>query len=155
VLRTVKSWKTEERWILPVSSRTGPGLAVLGSRLVLAYSRKDDDRLNILWSTDGGRTSTRESLVEWTRSRPCLHVHDGLVYLAWRGQEDRLCIRSSLNGSQPWSQAIVLRESSLDGPALASLGTELVWAWTAAKPRGRLSLLQYDTWQPEPEPLEA
>lgn len=155
VLREVEKWKPGRTYTLEhVSTTAGPALAALGSRLFLAYSGKGDHRLNLL-SSDGILAFTREPAVGWTNARPCLHFHDERLYVAWRREADgRLCVRSSPTGKR-WSRAIVLRESSLDGPSLASLGSELVWAWSAAAPSGRLSLLQYDTWHPEPEPRKA
>jgi hypothetical protein len=39
---------------------------------------------------------------------------------------------------------VVLREASVDGPALGMLGDDLVWSWTGAEVQQPLQTLLYD-----------
>jgi len=134
---------------------SGPALAAFQSRVVMAWEGAPDHRLNVALGDSILRLPYK------TDAKPCLHVHEGRLYLAWRGAdgEHRLHISSSRDG-RVWTSPIVLRESSIGGPALGSLNEggdlrhNLVWCWTDGDERkkraqrGGLNTLLYDLWQP-------
>ena len=144
LMRSADGVSWGQKVTLTETTTSSPALTSLGSRLLLAWREAATDRLIVQRSSNARTFSDKVSFEEFTSAHPCLHAHNGRAYLAWRGWEDgSLQVLDSSNGTK-WGKKVVLREASVDGPALGTLGHDLVWSWTGAEVQQPLQTLLYD-----------
>ena len=73
------------------SSPLSPSLASLGGVLYLSWKGNGNDDLNLMQSTDGGRTFIDGfTSFETSPSSPILAVHENRLFIGWRGEQDHL-----------------------------------------------------------------
>ncbi len=67
-----------------------PSLASLNGALFLSWRGDGNSYLNVMQSTDGGKTFTDKftSPIEKSPSSPTLAVHNGHLFIGWRGEND-------------------------------------------------------------------
>ena len=115
------------------TSPKSPALVYQGA-LYLAWKGKGNPKLNVIYSTDYGRTfENKHTSNETTDEAPALCVHNGQVYIAWKGHNnDNLNVAlvsvsdGVINGLV---QKVVLDDTSPQGPSLASFNGRLYIAW--------------------------
>jgi hypothetical protein len=122
-----------DKYILAETSPTSPAIASLGV-LYVAWKGDGNDNLNLIYSTDYGRTfQGKFTFAETTPLAPALCAHNGMLILAWRGDSN-----SQLNVAQVniqdgailgLSNKVTLNEDSPCAPSLASLNGKLYIAW--------------------------
>lgn len=110
-----------------------PALAYQGA-LYLAWKGKGNPNLNVMYSTDYGRTfGHKHTSNETTDDAPALCGHNGQLYIAWKGHNnDNLnvaLVAVSAGTITGLVQKVVLHDTSPLGPSLASLNGRLYIAW--------------------------
>jgi hypothetical protein len=74
-----------DKYILPETTPTSPAIASLGA-LYVAWKGDGNDNLNLIYSTDYGRTfQGKFTFAETSPLAPALCTHNGMLILAWRG----------------------------------------------------------------------
>lgn len=69
----------------------GPSIASNGRVLFVSWKGSGNDHLNVIQSTDGGRTFHGKYISpETSPSAPFLTMHDGEIFIGWRGENDHL-----------------------------------------------------------------
>jgi hypothetical protein len=122
-----------DKYILPETTPTSPAIASLGA-LYVAWKGDGNDSLNLIYSTDYGRTfQGKFTFAETSPLAPALCAHNGMLILAWRGDGN-----SQLNVAQVNIQngvilgllnKVTVNEDSPCAPSLASLNGRLYLAW--------------------------
>lgn len=122
-----------DKFILPESSSTSPAIASLGP-LYVAWKGDGNDNLNLIYSTDYGRSfQGKITFNETSPLAPALCAHNGTLMLAWRGDGN-----DQLNVAQVNIQdgtilglinKVTLQDTSPYSPSLASLNGRLYIAW--------------------------
>ena len=76
--------------IIPTeTSPLSPSLASLGEVLFLSWKGDGNDYLNVMQSTDGGRSFfDKFTSFETSPSAPTLAVHEDELFIGWRGEQD-------------------------------------------------------------------
>jgi hypothetical protein len=122
-----------DKFILPESSSTSPAIATLGA-LYVAWKGDGNDNLNLIYSTDYGRTfQGKITFNETSPLAPALCAHNGKLILSWRGDgNDQLNVAqvNIQNGTiLGLSNKVTLQDTSPCAPSLASLNGRLYLAW--------------------------
>jgi len=136
---------------LPFETTSGPALATHKSRLVVAWRDKRTDAIKVASGIGARFQRVRTTELRFkTKARPALQKHAKCLYLAWTSSDTgRLHLASSDDGLR-WSDSpLSLHDTAIDGPALASQGHDLIWAWT--DPHGRVTSLRTER-RPTPPP---
>ncbi len=134
------SW--QNKCILDETATSAPAIASYNGKLRVAWN-EPGNRLCTMTTVDGSSTAHKQMIDNSSGSQPFLHIHSGRLYLAWsRGSDRRLNIIESADGIS-YTGRLVLRETSPDRPALATLNDELVWFWQRGTKRPGLGMLTY------------
>jgi hypothetical protein len=122
-----------DKYVLSDTTTTSPAIASLGP-LYIAWKGDGNDNLNLMYSTDYGRTfQGKITFPETSPLAPALCAHNGKLILAWRGDGNEQLnvaqvdiqdgtIRGLLN-------KVILGETSPCSPSLASINGRLYLAW--------------------------
>jgi len=116
------------------TSPTSPSIASIGNRLFIAWKGNGNDYLNIMYSTDGGKTfGNKYTSRETSPEAPALCAHDGSLYIAWTGNNNKMLnvAKVDIKGDEiiGFSNKVTLGETSPVSPALASINNYLYIAW--------------------------
>jgi hypothetical protein len=122
-----------DKFVLSDTTPVTPAIASLGP-LYIAWKGDGNDNLNLMYSTDYGRTfQGKFTFPETTPLPPALCAHNGKLILAWRGDGNE-----QLNVAQVVIQdgairglvnKVTLGETSPCAPSLASANGKLYLAW--------------------------
>lgn len=135
--------------VVSATSTQAPALCSHAGRLYLAWTGLSDHRLNVAPVSLFGNTSgglgvedldlTKKILLgETSMSSPALASHQGRLFLAWRGGDNRLNLMFSGDGAHFGGKQIVAATSE-HAPVLASHHGQLFLAWTGVG-NGRLNV---------------
>jgi Domain of unknown function (DUF4185) len=135
--------------VVSATSKQAPALCSHAGRLFFAWTGLSDRRLSVapvslFGNTSGGLgvedldLSQRTILGETSMSSPALASHQGRLFLAWRGDDNRLNLMFSADGARFGGKRI-LAATSEHAPALASHNGQLFLAWTGVG-NGRLNV---------------
>jgi len=123
-------------------SNDSPVLLVAMGRLYLAWSDKDNKRLQITSSLDGINWAPKVELRETSDKAPSLAYFNERFYLAWRGNDKKnhLNIISSPDGGRTWIDKITFRDGNIvartiERPAILSAGGKLNLMWNNREDR--------------------
>jgi hypothetical protein len=116
------------------TSPLSPMLASLNGRLYLTWRGDGNDNLNVMVSTDNGRTFGNKFVSgETSQQAPTLCAHNGNLYIAWKGDgNDNLNVAIvDISGNQitGFSNKVTLGDTSPLSPMLASLNGRLYLTW--------------------------
>jgi hypothetical protein len=126
---------TQQQAVLDQTSPAAPALASLGQALYLAWTGTGNNRLNVMYSADGGNTFGQPfTSAQTSPAAPALSAYDGSLFIAWTGAgNNQLNVAQvDLRAGAPadLSQPVELPQTSPAAPALASLGSKQYLAWT-------------------------
>ncbi len=134
----------EDKHILGEESDAAPALAGLGNRLFLAWKGSGNENLNLVFTTNGGRTFRGKSTFGDTSDHaPALAAHNDILFYGWTGEGD-----GNLNvakvGFRPDATSVLvdkatLGETSDAAPALAAHLGRLFIAWRGTDDRLNLA----------------
>lgn len=133
---------------LQETSDHGPALAFFNGRYYLAWTgRNDNQNVNLISSPNGSQWGNKIVLNTDPSARsdgaPVLTVHDGKLWLSWRGTNDDhpyLYVMSTADGVR-WSGKVRLSETSDFGPAMAPYRGVLRLAWTGRDDKRHINLI--------------
>jgi hypothetical protein len=119
--------------ILNETSPDSPTLASLNGRLYLSWRGVDNNLLSVACSTDNGRTFGHKFVsIETSSDSPALCASSSLL-IAWKGVDNtQLSVATvALAGDTVTGifNKVILGETSLDRPTLASLTDQLILSW--------------------------
>ena len=125
--------------VVSANSTQAPALCSHAGRLFFAWTGLSDHRLNVapvslFGNTSGGLgvedldLAQKALLGETSVSSPALASHQGRLFLAWRGGDNRLNLMFSADGAHFGGKRI-LAASSEHAPSLASHNGQLFLAW--------------------------
>ena len=121
------------------ASRATPALAVLGNKLVLAWTGTDSPgHLNVMTSTDGYYFGGKVTLPELSIDGPALAAGGNRLFVAWTGTDSqhRLNVTSSIDGlAFPPANKVTLPDTAMFGPALAFMNGRVYLAWVGTDRR--------------------
>jgi hypothetical protein len=112
----------------------GPALTSLNGRLYLAWKGDGNNNLNLMSSTDNGRTfGHKYTSTETSPEALALAAHDGTLYIGWKGNgNNNLNVAQVLTEGDAitgLSNKLTLSDTSPKSPALASFNGRLYLAW--------------------------
>jgi hypothetical protein len=120
-------------------SKAGPSLASFNGRLFMAWEGAGNGYLNVMYSTDGGKTFGNKyvSPEMSTETTPVLCVHNGNLYIAWEGKDNHRLNVAQVNINEKgvitgFSNKVYFNDMSKAGPSLASFNGRLFMAWEGA-----------------------
>jgi hypothetical protein len=135
-----KSW--QKKRIMDETATSAPAIAFYNGILIVAWN-EPGNRLCTMTTVDGCSVANKQVMDDNSGSQPFLHIHSGRLYLAWKRESDkRLSIIESTDGIN-YNGRLILRETSPDRPALATLNDELVWFWQRGTKRSGICILRY------------
>ena len=116
------------------TSPVSPSLASLDGRLYLAWKGNGNNKLNVMYSTDNGKTfGNKYTSTETSTDSPVLCVHNGKLYIAWEGVGNNKLnvaqVTISGNKITGFSNKVTLGDTSSARPSLASFNGRLYLAW--------------------------
>ena len=119
------------------TSDDAPALTSHNGRLFLAWRGSGNANLNVakvalVGNTAGGFSGSLEdkvTLAETSPMGPALASHAGRLFLAWKGEDDRLNLILSINEGGSFQDKMTFNETSDDAPALTSHNGRLFLAW--------------------------
>ncbi|MDX6741671.1 hypothetical protein [Actinocorallia sp. A-T 12471] len=110
------------QYVLPFETVDRPAIAYLGDRLCIAFRGVSDQFIRFAMEDGhGGWTAAQVAGLGVASSThgPAMAVHNGRVFLAWKGSDsNQRLYSSSYDGA--WTQPVELAGWSTHGPALAS-----------------------------------
>jgi hypothetical protein len=112
-----------------------PAIASLNGLLYLAWRGDGNDNLNLMVSSDNGRTfGGKFTSPETSTQAPALTVNNGVLFIAWKGDSnDNLNVASvntNANGAPTgFANKVTVPDTSPLSPALASLNGSIYLAW--------------------------
>jgi hypothetical protein len=120
--------------ILGETSPKSPAIASLGDMIVIAWKGDGNDNLNIMYSTDNGRTfANKYTSPETSPQAPGLCLHNGNLYITWKGDgNDNINVAQvafaggNITG---FANKVTLGDTTPITPAIASFGGNLFVAW--------------------------
>ena len=119
--------------ILGDTSPLSPSLASVNGNLYLAWRGDGNDQLNVMVSSDNGRSFGRKFISgETSTEAPVLGTFNGNLMIAWKGDgNDNLNVaRVNINPAPTgFSNKVTLGETSPRSPALGELNGRLYLAW--------------------------
>jgi hypothetical protein len=120
--------------ILSDTSPVRPTLAVLNGNLYLGWKGDGNDNLNVMVSTNQGRSFGAKLVSEETSPQaPALAAHNGGLFVSWKGDgNDNLNVAQvTLGGANPtgFSNKVTLADTSPKSPALVSFNGVLYLGW--------------------------
>ncbi len=120
--------------ILGDTSPVSPALASFNGRLYLAWKGNGNNNLNVMYSTDDGKTfGNKYTSPEKSPESPVLCVHNGSLYIAWKGNSNNKLnvAQIAMSGDKitGFSNKVILGDMSPVSPALASFNGRLYLAW--------------------------
>jgi Peptidase A4 family len=120
--------------VLGDTSPQGPALASLNGNLYLAWNGRGNEQLNVMVSSDGGRTFGSKLVAgDTSPAGPSLVAHDGKLLIGWTGERNHQInvAQVALRGAVPTglTAKAVLQDTTPFTPALASSGGKLFLAW--------------------------
>jgi hypothetical protein len=121
LLINVINLRTMNKVTLRETGIGGAALAVLGSRLFLAWTGTDPEHhLNLMSAADGAHFENKVKLTHTSFDRPALAALKGQLYLAWVGTEGEghLNVLHSGDGYSNFSVNTKLVDTSFAGPSL-------------------------------------
>ena len=115
-------------------SPVSPALASFKGRLYLAWKDSGNNNLNVMYSTDDGKTfGNKYTSPETSPESPAICVHKGNLYIAWKGNgNNKLNVAQvTMNGDKitGLSNKVTLGDTSPVSPALSSFKGRLYLAW--------------------------
>jgi peptidase A4-like protein len=115
-------------------SPVSPSLASLGGRLYLAWKGDGNNFLNVMCSTDGGRSfGHKHTSGERSPQTPGLTAHGGNLFIAWKGDgNDNLNVARVATAGDAITglvDKVTLGDTSPVGPSLASVNGRLYLSW--------------------------
>ena len=103
------------------SSAAAPALTMHNNKLFLCWTDSDQQRLQLMSSSDHGRTwhNKRAIAEESSIAAPAIASYEGLLVVAWTGTDGAgtLCVATSDNEGRTWNK-VTLPEWSVAGPSL-------------------------------------
>jgi C1A family cysteine protease len=125
------------------TSRVTPALAVLGNKLVLAWTGTDSpSHLNVMSSADAYHFGGKITLNEVSFDGPAVAADGNRLFIAWTGTDAQhhLNVMSSTDG-RTFGNKATLGDTALFGPALAFMGGHLYLAWVGTDGQHRLNVM--------------
>jgi hypothetical protein len=119
-------------------SKAGPALISHSGRLFLAWKGSGNDKLNvakvILFASTAGTfgiegLEAKVTLGEMSQAGPALASHDGRLFLAWKGIDDKINLMFSDDAGATFRSKKTLGETSSHAPALTSQNGRLFLTW--------------------------
>lgn len=127
-------WVVDKTIIFNETSPKNPSIASLNGRLYIAWKGDGNDFLNVMYSSDNGRTFGHKfTSRETSPQAPALCAHNGNLYITWKGDgNDNLNVAIvDISGTNitGFSNKVTLGDTSPLSPSLASFGGRLYIAW--------------------------
>ncbi|MGM1049416.1 MAG: hypothetical protein ACQEXX_25225 [Bacillota bacterium] len=128
----------EDKVVLGDTSEQSPALVSHNGELILAWKGTGNDKLNLIFSNDGGKSfHGRKTFDETSHHAPALASHGGRLYLAWTGRGDgklnvaKVTFLGTTTGSFNivLEDKVILEHTSEQSPALFSHNDRLFIAW--------------------------
>jgi Peptidase A4 family len=122
--------------ILGDTSPVRPALAMLNGSIYLAWKGDGNDNLNVMVSTDGGKTFGNKFISgETSPAAPALGINDGSLFIGWKGDgNDNLNVAvvdidESTGAPTGFSNKVTLGDTSPLNPTLAGMNGYLFLGW--------------------------
>ncbi|HXM01223.1 MAG TPA: hypothetical protein VN939_01385 [Chthoniobacterales bacterium] len=119
---------------LKETSSNGPAIAYWKGMLFISWTGVGNDLLNVMYSTDNGKTFSHKYISNETSAHaPALCTDNEALYIAWTGTDNRINLATiSTSGSDitGFANKATTDITTPFGPALASYAGKLHLAWT-------------------------